>query len=127
MKFFNGHILFLPMKKKWFDMILCGEKKEEYRLMSPHWMSRICKICGFNGLDLYRRIIALGKDYGTVDMEVPFRICFINGYGKTAPRFFAVVKTYEMRSRSRHPEWGEDAYDGQPHFAFCIESIERTT
>ena len=122
----KGRVLYLPMKKKWFDMILSGEKKEEYRLMTPHWMSRVCKICGFNGLDVHRYIFAHGMYHGTVEMKVPFRICFVNGYAKTSPRFFATVKTYEMRSSSRHPEWGEDAYRGQPHFAFCIESIERT-
>ena len=121
----KGRVLYLPMKKKWFDMILSGEKKEEYRLMTPHWMSRVCKICGFNGLDLHKRIIALGKDYETVEMKVPFRICFVNGYAKTSPRFFATVKTYEMRSSSRHPEWGEDAYRGQPHFAFSIGAIDK--
>ena len=39
-------IIYLPMKKHWFDMILSGEKKEEYRLMSPHWISRVEKVSG---------------------------------------------------------------------------------
>ena len=28
-------MLTLPIKKKWFDMILSGEKKEEYREIKP--------------------------------------------------------------------------------------------
>ena len=31
----------LPIKKKWFDMILSGEKKEEYREIKPYYRSRL--------------------------------------------------------------------------------------
>ena len=27
----------LTLKKKWFDLILSGEKKEEYREIKPYW------------------------------------------------------------------------------------------
>lgn len=33
-------MLTLPIKKKWFDMILSGEKKEEYREIKPYWDTR---------------------------------------------------------------------------------------
>ena len=32
----------LPLKAKWYDMIESGEKKEEYRLLSPHWLKFFC-------------------------------------------------------------------------------------
>lgn len=38
--------LTLPLKKKWFDMIASGEKKEEYREISPYWIKRLLR-CGF--------------------------------------------------------------------------------
>ena len=31
--------LHLNLKRKWFDMILSGEKKEEYRDISEYWMN----------------------------------------------------------------------------------------
>lgn len=34
-------ILDLVLKGKWYDMIACGEKREEYRDLSQHWVSRI--------------------------------------------------------------------------------------
>lgn len=34
-------ILHLTLKKKWFDMILSGEKKEEYREIKPYWDYRL--------------------------------------------------------------------------------------
>lgn len=30
----------LTLKKKWFDMIASGEKKEEYREIKPYWIKR---------------------------------------------------------------------------------------
>jgi hypothetical protein len=33
-------VLHLTLKKKWFDMIASGEKKEEYRAIKPYWNRR---------------------------------------------------------------------------------------
>ena len=33
-------ILPLTLNKKWFDMILSGVKKEEYREIKPYWIKR---------------------------------------------------------------------------------------
>lgn len=35
--------LHLVVKKKWYDMIVSGEKKEEYRLHNLHWHQRIMR------------------------------------------------------------------------------------
>jgi len=34
-------ILQMTLKRKWFDMIESGEKKEEYREVKPFWDSRL--------------------------------------------------------------------------------------
>ena len=34
--------LHLTLKKKWFDLILSGEKKEEYREIKDYWCKRFC-------------------------------------------------------------------------------------
>lgn len=31
----------LVLKKKWFDMIVSGEKKEEYRDLTEYWQNRL--------------------------------------------------------------------------------------
>lgn len=31
----------LVLKHKWYDMIACGEKKEEYRAIKPYWIKRL--------------------------------------------------------------------------------------
>lgn len=33
--------LYLSIEKEWFDKILSGEKKEEYRLIKPYWIRRL--------------------------------------------------------------------------------------
>ena len=40
--------LILPIKKKWFDMILSGEKKEEYREIKSYWEKRFKKYFNWN-------------------------------------------------------------------------------
>jgi hypothetical protein len=37
----KNYDLILPIKKKWFDRILSGDKKEEYRDMKPFYDKRI--------------------------------------------------------------------------------------
>lgn len=34
--------LTLSLKKKWYDMIASGEKKEEYREITEYWNKRLC-------------------------------------------------------------------------------------
>ena len=31
----------MPIHKKWFDMILYGDKKEEYRKIGDYWRKRL--------------------------------------------------------------------------------------
>lgn len=112
-------MLVLPMKKKWFDMILSGEKKEEYREFKPYWNSRV---------DNWQ--IANREIHNTVFLEVDFNsplpILFVNGYGTKAPRFIGWCNGYSIRSTVMHKELGEGAYEGVGHYAFNILRIERT-
>ena len=42
-------MLILTLQKKWFDMILSGEKQEEYREIKPYYTSRFCNVVLHNG------------------------------------------------------------------------------
>ena len=42
----NNNVLYLPLKKKWFDMIVSGIKKEEYREINDYWTKRLVKTEG---------------------------------------------------------------------------------
>ena len=69
-------MLVLPIKKKWFDMIKSGEKKEEYREIKPYWTKRFCH--ALYDLELGNSSKTLYKGQGTV--------IFQNGYQKNAPK-----------------------------------------
>ncbi|MCH5248366.1 MAG: ASCH domain-containing protein [Lachnospiraceae bacterium] len=40
-------MLILPIKKKWFDMLLSGDKLEDYREIKRYWGTRIIKRLSF--------------------------------------------------------------------------------
>lgn len=40
-------MLILPIKRKWLEMIRSGEKKEEYRSLSPYYAARFKKYLGW--------------------------------------------------------------------------------
>lgn len=74
-------MLILPIKKKWFDMILSGEKKEEYREIKEYYDSRFSKIIG-----VQKTMLTLL--YGQSETN-EFEILFKNGYANNSPSFIA--------------------------------------
>jgi len=67
-------MLTLPTKKKWFDMILSGEKLEEYRNDTQYYESRLDKYIG-----------------------IPVKVRFRNGYRKDSPSFIRTVIPHYRR------------------------------
>lgn len=87
-------ILHLTLKKKWFDMILSGEKKEEYREVKPYWITRLS-----------------GKwekgDDGTQSITPSYdQVLFTNGYGKNAPQMLVELTALDIGNAK--PEWSDN-------------------
>ena len=80
-------ILHLTLKKKWFDMIASGEKKEEYRDLKGYWMLRLSN--------------QHGDSFKTFDI-----IRFRNGYSKTAPTMDVECKGIKIGDGK--PKWGSN-------------------
>lgn len=99
-------MIILPIKKEWFDMILSGEKKEEYREIKPYYRSRLYNE-GF--LD----------QYGLPTLYQG-RVLFRNGYSKTSPSFVAKCTLSVGPGR---PEWGSRA--GEEYYILKILDIRR--
>ena len=76
-----NNTLHLTIKKKWFDMILSGEKTEEYRDIKPYYHLRL-----------------IGRDYDTA--------VFRNGYARDAPSLTIELKA--IRFGTGKPEWGAE-------------------
>jgi len=71
----------LTLKKKWFDMILSGEKKEEYREIKHYWMGRLTSAYfGQIGGDIMDRHKVVSHNIKSFDT-----IIFKNGYAANAP------------------------------------------
>ena len=87
-------VLTLTISKQWFDMILSGEKTEEYREIKPYWVARLFQdnsniidvqylASGLAGrTDLLKRYINTQK----IILKPFTHVLFINGYSKDSPR-----------------------------------------
>jgi hypothetical protein len=62
-------ILHLPIKRHWFDLILRGIKKEEYRELKNHWLRRLTDGKRFKTFDIVRFSNGYGAGVPTVDVE----------------------------------------------------------
>lgn len=94
-------MLTLPIKKKWFDMILSGEKKEEYREIKPYYDSRFLK--------------SINDDRPHTDI-----ILLRNGYGKDKPTLRCECIIYKDYGKQ---EWG--AEPNKKYYVLKILSIEK--
>lgn len=110
-------MLTLPIKKKWFDMILSGEKKEEYRDKTEYYETRFMNHFGFILVDgkLYNRSL---PEELRKDPKQP--IIFRNGYSATSPSFTAICS---LREGAGKPEWG--AEPGKEYYVLTIHEIIR--
>ena len=88
------NVLKLVVSKQWFDMIVAGEKTEEYREIKPYWVARLFQdnnniidvqylASGLAGrTDLLERYIDTQK----IILKPFTHILFVNGYRKDSPR-----------------------------------------
>lgn len=87
-------ILNLTLKHKWFDLIERGIKKEEYREVKPHWISR------FVGNPK-----AFWEFYPQFDFRGFTHVKFTLGYQRNAPTM--TFKIDEVDIGKAVPEWSE--------------------
>ena len=73
-------VLTLTVSKQWFDMIVAGEKKEEYREIKPYWIKRLTTNCEVP------YDVAAETNCGEVLYRPYTHVLFINGYRKDSPR-----------------------------------------
>ena len=100
-------MLTLPIKKKWFDMIKSGEKKEEYREIKPYYDSRFCKIYDYNFKNK------------KAPLQITTTIIFRNGYSNESPSIKCDVAITKGYGKS---EWG--AKKDKLYYVLKILSVE---
>lgn len=87
-------VLTLTVSKEWFNMIVAGEKTEEYREIKPYWVARLFQnnsnivdvqslaSCLAGRTDLLKGYI----DANRIVLKPYTHVLFINGYRKDCPR-----------------------------------------
>jgi hypothetical protein len=97
----------LTIKKKWFDEIIAGNKKEEYREVKSYWIKRLTNQNNdgsVNGKSFYKH----------------FRyVKFSNGYAKNAPSITLEFKGIEIKT-IKHEFYNNEELDV---FAIKLGSI----
>ena len=110
-------MIILPIKKKWFDMIASGEKKEEYREIKPYYTSRFVKALGFPVKSESEDVKELLSQMQTIkSIEVMFR----NGYSNESP---TIIANCFISIGTGKEEWG--ASEGENYYILHIDKIER--
>lgn len=94
-------MLELILKKKWYDMIDCGEKKEEYRDLKPYWWARIFTSPYHKGGQAQLDSLLEGS-YNQKHYTVRFRL----GYKKNAPEM--IWRLNFCTIGKARPEWAEN-------------------
>ena len=79
----------LVLKKRWYDMIASGEKKEEYRELKPYWINRLG---------------GYGLPWEDQDYEI---VTFYLGYAKDRPSMTFKIEDIVVTNNGR-PEWGAE-------------------
>lgn len=119
-------VLTLSAKKEWFDKIVSGEKKEEYREIKPYWVARFYydrfgKLSPKMVKELTDYIIKHGDTEhfeAKNGIEVSFipytHVLFINGYGDDKPRVEKEIVWIDI-DRPRKG-WCPDEFLGKEYF-----------
>lgn len=110
-------MLTLPIKKKWFDMIKSGEKKEEYREIKPYYDSRFKIFNSQSANNIFQSANLLTGEVNTYEhcQDIIFR----NGYSGSSPCI--KCKVYLSRGEGK-PEWG--AEPNKMYYVLKILSVE---
>ena len=98
-------LLNLTIKRRWFDMIASGEKREEYR--------------DINNAQVENAWERIANDEQLIEYTMVLR----NGYSMGSPTLAVRVWGIILRNGndSIHPEWGEPT--DSPHFAIMLGDV----
>ncbi len=100
-----SRILHLKLRRKWFDMIAAGEKKEEYRNITTYWATRL--VDELRSVDAPTDFSFMLKGF-LWEMQTPEHydvVQFMNGYNKNSP--IMEMKCLGIKDGFTKPEWSE--------------------
>ena len=95
-------VLNLTIKRRWFDMINSGVKREEYRIGNA-------QVAKAYDSAAHRRTES--------DLVMVLR----NGYRMDSPALVVRIVGFSFRTKAEHPEWGEPT--GVRHYAVLFDKV----
>lgn len=104
----EDRVLFLPINKQWFDMILSGEKKEEYRDITQYYLSRLTHY-DKKTHDSKKKVEYKKFDY----------VCLTNGYNPKSRRFF--IEYISTHAGIGKEKWG--AKKNQQYYVITVGEV----
>lgn len=112
-------VLHLTLKRKWYDMVLSGEKKEEYREVKDYWVSRLVNEFTSPYQHEPFNFIYKGVKNGMWS-AVPFDVVqFKNGYSSDAPTMTVEIENIDIEYGKE--KWG--AEQGKTYFVIKLGKI----
>lgn len=99
-------MIILPIKKRWYDMILSGKKREEYREIKPYWQVR------------FKKVFQMDPVTDTPTGQDAHIVMFRNGYRRASP-FIRALCTLSIKTGRK--EWG--AEPGKDYLVLTIRDI----
>lgn len=108
-------MLTLPIEKKWYNMILSGKKKEEYREMKPFYESRFYNYFHQQGNMMERGSL---NEWLITDLKFEMSVRFRNGYSTKSPSFVAKVR---LTIGTGKTEWG--AEPNKKYYVLKIQEV----
>jgi hypothetical protein len=124
-------ILYLTLKKKWFDLIVSGKKLEEYREIKSHWVYRLLsptKDFFPDSFDMDEFIYDLNHpferfsapdevlNYFNHEIRKFTHVKFSAGYGRNSPSITMPIE--DIHIGAGRPEWG--AEKGRYYFVISV-------
>jgi hypothetical protein len=112
-------MLILPIKRNWLEKIRAGEKKEEYRAISPYYTSRFKTFTPYfyHNNEVAEKVFRKATAQG---IRVEFRDVVLRaGYSLFSP---AVMISGKITVGYGRPEWG--ALPGEEYYILHIEKVE---
>lgn len=113
--------LTLPLKKKWFDLIKAGIKKEEYREIKDHYFHQLynyAEMQKFFGIPPQPYHFDRPHVFHTKQFQKNFDLLVLrNGYRADSPKI--TLKKPKIHIGTGRPEWG--AEPGKLYFVITWE------
>lgn len=98
-------MLTLPIKREWYDMIVSGEKKTEYKRICAYWQIRL---------------LTARDDQGAPRSCEGLRVMIRAGYSKRAPAAILTLSGVDVGPGVE--QWG--AKPGEEYFRLHIDRVE---